>query len=105
MEFPRDIHNFIVKKLDIDTRRKLGIITRFKKDSKFIEFTKILISKLENKAKIDIYRTGDVFQQQIYVELDKYILIKLFCFYHLQKINYNYVVHFDKSGKITSFLY
>jgi hypothetical protein len=104
MEFPRDINNLIVKKLDIDTRIKLGIITKLKKDSKFVEFTKQVISKLENKTKYDLYRFRDGFQQEISIVLDKYIFVKIFCFYQ-QQVTYNYVVHFEKSGKITSMLY
>lgn len=104
MEFPRDIHNLIVKKLDIDTRIKLGIITQFRKDEKFVEFTKQLICKLENKVKFDVYSFHGGFQQEISIELDRYIFVKIFCFYQ-RKISYNYVVHFDKSGKLTSILY
>jgi hypothetical protein len=46
---PRDLHNFIVKKLDLETRRNLGIICKIRKTPEFIKFqetlTNIVLSK------------------------------------------------------------
>lgn len=95
MEFPRDIHNFIVKKLDIETRMKLGIISKFRKDEKFLELANSLTHVIPNIPKLDAYYANE---EDVYIELGKsrYVIARVFN-RETKTHSYNYVLHFDNN--------
>lgn len=99
MEFPRDINNLIIKKLDIDTRLKLGIITKFKRDEKFLHFTNSLMHKMSNSPKVEAYYAHE---EDVYIELgdSRYVLFRVFNS-ETKAHNYDYVLHFDNHRNCT----
>lgn len=66
MNLSRDICNIIISKMDIDTRRSLGIYTRLKHPPD----VKILLESMIDKIKVSFDRT--------YVSLGKYEICRFF---------------------------
>lgn len=79
-DLPRDIMNIIVSKMDIETRMKLGIITRFKETREFSEFKRHLnetLSKVQISQHIQTRVVPAEAAGESYIVNDYYVSLSI----------------------------